>query len=536
MTERRFVRAVRDGGEIDGASHQELLNMVQHTDPLAVMQVSQRLLQAADKMDEISNELHAHMSGLDWEGGAAESFKTWGGKVSASTMDLASYSRNAGTYMASAGETLAAVKAGMPAVPHADMETVGRYDGQPNGAVSTGGAILGGMIPGVGGAIGSWGANKIADMVDSDWVTKDEAQAAQRRVEQAHTEAIQQMTKLTQAYEQSTTRLNSVPPPMFPPLPGDGGLRHEGLTDVPVDGGGGSGRNPGGGSTMPYPPKVAPPPSPRPQPVPTPGPTPNPYPGPTPPQPYPVPTPGPTPNPFPGPTHPGPVQDPGTRIDHTPTQSPPAPDPRIPGTGPGTGGGGTPGGSWGDTTGGPGGGTRGGGGSTGPIGGGPIGGGMGSTGGTTGTGRTGGGSAPGAGGTGAGTRPGGTGAATTGTGQAGRAGASGMGGGAMGGGGAHGGAAGGGARGSGLVGRAGGTIGGQRGPGSGAREATPGGTGLRGRAERGADGRTGQGSFGGGHGGASRKGKPQGKRPDYLTEDEDTWTSGMGPVNPGVIE
>jgi hypothetical protein len=87
-----------------------------------------------------------------------------------------------------------------------------------------------------------------------------------------------------------------------------------------------------------------------------------------------------------------------------------------------------------------------------------------------------------------------------------------------------------------LVNRAGGTVGANRSAG-GRGEFTPGGTGLRGRAERGADGRAG-GSFGGGHGGgsANRKGKAQGNRPDYLTEDENTWTSGMGPVNPNVIE
>ncbi|MFD8480965.1 WXG100 family type VII secretion target [Kitasatospora sp. NPDC059673] len=530
MINKRFVRAVHDAsGEIDGASHEQLVAMVQHTDPIAVMQVAQRLVLAANKMDEVSEELHAHMSGLDWEGAAADSFKTWGSQVSKSTMDLASYSRNAGEYMASAGQTLAEVKSGMPPVPHADMQTVSRYDDQPNDAVSTGGAILGSVIPGVGAGLGSWAADQVADAVDSDWVTSAEAKAAQQRVAQAHNEAIQQMNKLAQAYEQSTTQLNAVQPPVFPPLP-DGKAWHDGSVDVPIGGGdGNTGRNPGGGTTLPQPPRVGPPPSPRPPQPPTPVPPPLPHP----PQP-------PAPNPPHPPTPLPPGQDPGTRIDHTPPPAPTSPNPTVPGHGGGTGGGGIGGGGLGDTGGGSSGSGRGGGYPGGPIGGGPIGGGLGG-GGASGTGRTGGG-APGTGGaTGAGNRAGGTTATSGGAGQAGqagRAGAPGMGGmgaGGMGAGGARGGAGGGAARGSGLVGRAGGTIGGQRGSASG-REVTPGGTGLRGRAERGADGRAGQGGFGGGHGGASRKGKPQGKRPDYLTEDEDTWTSGMGPVNPNVIE
>jgi hypothetical protein len=40
----------------------------------------------------------------------------------------------------------------------------------------------------------------------------------------------------------------------------------------------------------------------------------------------------------------------------------------------------------------------------------------------------------------------------------------------------------------------------------------------------------------GGHGAGGKKDREKRNRADYLIEDEDTWTSGMGPVNPGVIE
>ncbi|KIQ62212.1 hypothetical protein TR51_24110 [Kitasatospora griseola] len=496
MTEKRFVRAVHDGGgEIGGASHEQLMAMVQHSDPIAVMQVAQRLLLASQKLDEVSEELHAHMSGLDWEGAAADSFKSWGSGVSKTAMGIADYSKGAGTYMASAGEMLAAVKSGMPPVPHDDMETVSRYDGQPNGAVNTGGDILGGVL-GIGGSAGRWAAGEVAGFVDSDWVTPAQAQAAQQRVDQARNEAVQQMTKLTQAYEQSITELNALEPPVFPQPPG-GEAWHDDSVDVSVgDGNGKTGRKPGDGGPVIWEPP-GPPKPPKPQPPEPPGPVPPPTPHP------PVPVPPPTP-----------IQDPTTRIDHTPTQSPP--DPTLPVTG--GGGGGTGGGGYGGGGGGLGGGGGGG------YQGGPIPGGGSYTGGSAGAGRTGGTAAT----------PTGTGQAGQ-AGQAGRAGASGMGGGMPHGGGAGAGGTRGGARGSGLVNRAGGTVGGRRGPAAGG-EFTPGGTGLRARGERGADGRAGQGGFGGGQGGANRKGKPQGKRPDYLIEDEDTWTSGMGPANPGVIE
>ncbi|WP_344626782.1 hypothetical protein, partial [Kitasatospora arboriphila] len=441
MTEKRFVRIHRDGDDFGGSSHEQLVAMVESADPVAVMQVGQRLLLAAQKMDEISNELHAHMSGLEWEGQAADSFKTWGGNVSKSTMQLADYSRNAGTYIATAGETLGEVKRSMPDVPTSDMETVRRYEAQPNTAVSVGGFIAGGMaMPGIGNVVGGWAAGKVADMVDPNWVTQEEAQAAQKRVDQAHQDAIQQMAKLGQSYDQSVTRLNSAQPPEFPAVPG--AERRQDGQNVEVGGstGGGGGT---GGSGRPAQMPTWTPPSGH-QTVPT-----------TPPV-HQVPT-------GPGQVHTMPYpytgQMPSTGIDHAPTMptSPTLPGGSQPGGGstlpgggslPGGGnlGGGLPGGG---LPGGLGGGGLGGGslgGGRGGAGGGgqPVGGGGGGS--TVGAGRAGG--TAGAGGTGAGARPGGGAAGSTpGTGQAGRAGAPGMGGmphaGGAGGAGAKGGAGGG---------------------------------------------------------------------------------------------
>ncbi|BAJ28603.1 MULTISPECIES: hypothetical protein [Kitasatospora] len=552
--EKRLVRL--QPGEIGRASHEQLMAMVHSADPAAVSEVGQQLLHAAQQLDQVSEELHSHISKLDWEGTAADGFKTWGSQVSRATMDLASYSRTAGTYMNSAADTLSSVKAGLPPVPHHDIETLRRYQAQDDTAETVGSAIGGALIPGVGSAIGGFLGDKAANAFDPNRVSDSQARAASDRIFEAHQEAITQMERLSQSYEYSSTQLNSAQVPVFPPVPGGKAEGDQnGLTEVPIDGGHGT-----GGTTRPTPPSfprptphpVAPPTSrpptwsppgigPLPPPTPYPGPTP--HPGPTPPPwnnppvtgPGPLPTPHPTPTPTPNP--------PPLQIAHV---DPPAPTSPIGSGGGGTGGsgGGYTGGGGGGYTGGGGGGYTGGGG--GYVGGGTIPGGLSSAGGgsTAGGAKTGGAGSAGTPGAGARGGAGTSAAGAGGAGQAGRAGTPGMGGmgGAMGGGaggGARGGAGGaGGARGSGMVSRAGGTVGGSRTPGGGRGEFTPGGTGLRGRAERGADGRAGQGGFGGGAGGgsANRKGKGQSNRPDYLTEDEDTWTSGMGPANPNVIE
>ncbi|MFJ6215324.1 WXG100 family type VII secretion target [Streptomyces sp. NPDC092296] len=206
----------------------------------------------------------------------------------------------------------------------------------------------------------------------------------------------------------------------------------------------------------------------------------------------------------------------------------PVPSGLNPGSGGGGGGGGfaggdVPGGGFG--SGGTGGGFAGGGGFTGgTVGGGTTGGGRGSSG-TSSIGGRAGGSYEGGGSAG--------GRAVAGESAAGQ----GRAGGGMGGmGGAGGARAGGGARGSSLARRTGGAIGGSSGKTGGAF--TEGGSGLgrnRGTGAGSGSARGGGAPHGAGTGGQRKKDK-KGSRPDYLVEDEDTWTNGTGPVNPPVVE
>ncbi|MFD0528423.1 hypothetical protein ACFQ1I_17520 [Kitasatospora arboriphila] len=99
-------------------------------------------------------------------------------------------------------------------------------------------------MPGIGNVVGGWAAGKVADMVDPNWVTQEEAQAAQKRVDQAHQDAIQQMAKLGQSYDQSVTRLNSAQPPEFPAVPG--AERRQDGQNVEVGGSTGGGGGTGG--------------------------------------------------------------------------------------------------------------------------------------------------------------------------------------------------------------------------------------------------------------------------------------------------
>ncbi|MFJ9769825.1 WXG100 family type VII secretion target [Kitasatospora sp. NPDC101157] len=549
----------------EGLDHSVLHGMVNGTSPQTVLSRGTQLQAAGRVLTELSAALKSHLSNVNWEGQAAENFKTWAGNLQQSAEKLGAYSTGAGNAMHQAGEALSTAKVAMPAVPTTDMDTVSRHAGQTvdQAAYTTAGFMPEGATPA--------NLDSIMQKRKPGWVTQAEFQAASQRVYQAHQEAVHQMENLAQAYAAATTTLNGLGDNVVLPgtpdsssnkddsttasgasggYAGSGGAIRSPRTSAgstggsvrPASGGYSGGSNPAtyhetgtgtwdtsrSGPTGPVPPhgggQLPPPPQ----------------------------DPGSSIPPF----HPSdPITRPGTGLDSLPTL-PDQTSPVGPGSGPvlPSGPSGTP--AYPGGPGGPGS-------LPGLPGGGPIGGFPGGTSGgsvpTKGIGsvpgkgggsvplRTGpfnGGSVPGKAGTPG--LPSGTVFGREGAASGGRVGGSSMGSGmgmhpGMGGG--HGVGAGGvgGSRGRGLTSTAGGTVGGRKGPAAGG-EFTPGGTGLRNRA--GAAGaaeggsRSGQNGMmapgAGGHGG--KKDRDRRNRADYLHEDEETWTSGTPHSNPDVIE
>ncbi|MFJ3790306.1 WXG100 family type VII secretion target [Kitasatospora sp. NPDC090091] len=539
------------GTNFEAKGHEQLRAMVASADPSKVLSRGSRLKSAGEVLKELSAALKSHVDQIQWEGPAGEAFKAWAGNFHKSGAALAEYSIGVGDAIHQAGEALSTAKTAVPELPKTEIATVSKHKNQ--------------SVPylpsdfeakyGVGSTVDS-----VMKQANPNWVTGAEAAAAQKKVEQEHQEAINQMVKLGQAYDAVATKLNALETPaeLKPPGSNDnrggleevggggsGGTGSGGTVRTPhggVGGGGGSYSPPGnhgggGGSVTPLP---------R-----TPGPDGPNQPGridPVPPHNGPTPLP-PTPSPGPAPVPVIPDR-PGTDLNSLPpvttlpNQTGPI-GPGVPGSLPPS----YPGGQQGYPNG-PGGGPAFPG--TGPLPFGPSGGsvplkGTGPTSGRTST--FGGGNVPSKNGT-PGTPGGGPvfGQQPQ-TGQGGRstAGGGGMGGGMHPGAGGHGGggASGGSARGRGLTSFGGGTVGGRSGPKAGG-EFTPGGTGLRNRSAAGAGGagaeggaRSGQnGMMGapGTSGGPGKNERDRRKRADYLHEDEETWTSGTPRSNPDVIE
>ncbi|MFG3225846.1 WXG100 family type VII secretion target [Kitasatospora sp. NPDC048194] len=528
--------------------HAELRDFVVSTQPDMVLKRARQLEAAGRVLAELSSALQTHLGQVQWEGQAAENFKTWVGNLYKSAAIIGQHSTTAGSAMTQAGEALSTAKVAMPPLPTEAMKVVAKYEGQ--------------VVP-----AGIQGKLAVGQTVDDymkgtpdgkGWVSTAEYNKAKATVEKEHQEASHQVVNLAQAYSAATTTLNEIPTDVvLPGTPGEnankGGSEYTGgSSSYGGDGGsvrssrsgGGSGYTPsgggshGGGSVTPH--------------IPEPGSTEPSGPGHvTPTHPHgggqlpPAPQ---DPGSVIPPNHPsGPVNHPGTDLNSLPT----LPTQTGPGGGPAPTEGPTattvlPGGPGGGPTG-PGGG---------PMSGFPIGPGGGSVqakgsgsgylpgkGGNTNARAPFGGQAPSKNGSPG--LPSGTvfGAREAGPGGGRVGGQNGMNGMHPGMGGGHGGAvgAGGSSRGRGLASTAGGTVGGRKGPAAGG-EFTPGGTGLRNRAAA-AEAAEGSGRSGqngtmapgmAGHGGRNERSRRH--RADYLHEDEETWTSGTPHSNPDVIE
>ncbi|MFF3070770.1 WXG100 family type VII secretion target [Kitasatospora sp. NPDC057936] len=533
-----------DGTNFEQYDHAQLKDMVRSTDAKTVVDRGVQLQAAGQVLKDLSAALKSHVDNVGWEGPAAESFKTWAGNLQKSATLLGDYSTKAGDALLQAGESLSTAQVAVPDPPNKQISLLAAAKNQ-----------LQYLSPGVGSQIAESGQSFDDFMAKNKegWITKAQADVAAARIESDRQEAIRQMEKLAQAYSAATTTLNSLEEPTLPGTPGakhredlvgyspggEGSTHPDGAVHHPSGSAGGQrsayappgGGYSGGSEALRQPPvgqqkpealgRIDPISSSRGEGVPP-------------------------PQEQEGAVAPSiPVDRPGLGLDSLPAV-PSLLSPSVP-VGPIDGGnlpldgvGGAPGRS--------GGAAEAGGNPAFPIGGSVPAGGHPGKGGSV-PGRSGGSTSGRPAPFGGGSLPGrsATPGLPTGTvfgaceAQPGRAGVSGM----PGMGGMHPGpvgpgmgASGGGTRGRGLTSTGGGIVGGRKSPSAGG-EFTPGGTGLRRQTatvEGGA--RSGQnGMMPGVHGGgAGRNERDRRQRPDYLHEDEETWTSGTPLSNPNVVE
>ncbi|QKV92240.1 hypothetical protein HUT19_11190 [Streptomyces sp. NA02950] len=111
-------------GKFEGVSHAELYNMIATAKPSKLTEVGTALGDTYIPLHELADELDAHLkyADVDWEGEAAQAYREWGQKLVKQTRLMAEYTLLVGTNMGVAGQGLYDAQAHVTPPKHADTK------------------------------------------------------------------------------------------------------------------------------------------------------------------------------------------------------------------------------------------------------------------------------------------------------------------------------------------------------------------------------------------------------------------------------
>ncbi|MBZ9596104.1 hypothetical protein K7B06_13515 [Streptomyces erythrochromogenes] len=177
----------------EGYTHAQLHAMIESLDPAKVAALGTKLTEAATTILEIGTKLKDHKV-KGWEGEGATAFQNWVSQSGSATLQLADYSKAGGKYMAEAAQVMREVKpskdgvgnfppydAAADAKLRENLATSREYHNDPD-AVQLG-------------------------------------QEAWRKLSGDHARAVDAMNKLAGAYDQSAVQMGKAEIPTFPPPP-----------------------------------------------------------------------------------------------------------------------------------------------------------------------------------------------------------------------------------------------------------------------------------------------------------------------------
>ncbi|MFF2138147.1 hypothetical protein [Streptomyces sp. NPDC058193] len=198
----------------EGHELNAMIDLIENSNPEHLEEAGQALLKARTSLNEAAKELGGFIEGVDWEGESGTAFRDWGSGLVAHAYKLGEFAQTAGTQITVAGTGLASVRSSLPPRDTRlirkspdDIESPARIDGNPEYAAAV-------------------------------------------KVEKDRQEAINQANRLASYYAVSEETLAAQEPPRFEkkldvamPRPQGGGLEHEESGSAPSR----NGASPGGG-------------------------------------------------------------------------------------------------------------------------------------------------------------------------------------------------------------------------------------------------------------------------------------------------
>ncbi|GGU20476.1 hypothetical protein GCM10010289_47760 [Streptomyces violascens] len=175
----------------EGMSHEAMLAWLDQANSGTVQGAADRLAAAAKEIRKIAEDLKVRPQWVEWKGAGADAFRTWSADLANATLRLGDFSEGSSTWLGHASDAIASAQATIPRDKpgaQANLDAARAAHNDPDAA-----------------AISKKSAGELAAL-----------EADKEKVRQ---EAVAQMRKLGQAYQQSATQMNGLERPKFPPPP-----------------------------------------------------------------------------------------------------------------------------------------------------------------------------------------------------------------------------------------------------------------------------------------------------------------------------
>ncbi|MEU9101198.1 translation initiation factor IF-2 [Streptomyces sp. NPDC048361] len=172
-------------------SHEAMLAWLDQANSGSVQGAADRLAAAAKEIRKIAEDLKVRPQWVEWKGAGADAFRTWSADLANSTLRLGDFSEGSATWLGHASDAIASAQAAIPRdkpSAQANLDAAKAAHNDPDAA-----------------AINRKSTGELAAL-----------EADKEKVRQ---EAVAQMRKLGQAYQQSATQMNGLERPKFPPPP-----------------------------------------------------------------------------------------------------------------------------------------------------------------------------------------------------------------------------------------------------------------------------------------------------------------------------
>lgn len=127
----------------EGHELNAMIDLIENSNPEHLEQAGQALLKARSSLNDAAKELGGFIEGVDWEGESGTAFRDWGSGLVAHAYKLGEFAETAGTQITVAGTGLASVRSSLPPRDTRlvrkspdDIETPAQIEGNPEYAAA----------------------------------------------------------------------------------------------------------------------------------------------------------------------------------------------------------------------------------------------------------------------------------------------------------------------------------------------------------------------------------------------------------------